>query len=194
MSRPVERIIALYRRLAGKLPEDFQRRHGPDLVQCTEDLMRYAVRRNRRGFASTIIRVFGDLLWRIPIEHFAEFRQDIRYGARTLGRSPGFTIAAVISLAMGIGSLVSTYSITELLFFTPVSQVREPDGLVTLMSNISFPGYEDFRNDGSIFSEVAAYIAPVPFKIDDGHQRTGTHRQSELFHGSGSKDCGWASV
>src|SRR6185436_12047883 len=127
MRRPVEQILAIYRRLAGKLPEDFQRRHGPDLVRSTEDLMRYAARRNRSGFASTIIRVFGDLLWRIPIEHFAELRQDIRYGARMLGRSPGFTAAAVMSLAIGIGSLVSLYSIAELMFSTRVSEVREPD-------------------------------------------------------------------
>jgi predicted permease len=171
MNRPIERILAVYRRLLRKLPEDFQRRHGSDLVRSTEDLMWYAARRNRSGFVSTIIRVFGDLLWRIPIEHFAEFRQDVRYGARTLGRSPGFTIAAVISLAIGIGSLVSIYSIAELLFFTPVSEVREPDDLVTLMSSISYPDYEDLRNDGAIFSEVAAYIAPVPFKIDSEQQR-----------------------
>jgi predicted permease len=175
MNRPVERILALYRRLAGKLPEDFQRRHGPDLVQSTEDLMRYAARRNRSGFASTTIGVFADLLWRIPIEHFAEFRQDIRYGARMLGRSPGFTAAAVISLAIGIGSVVSIHSIAELMFFTPVAEVQEPDGLVTVMSNISYPDYEDLRNDGAIFSEVASYIAPVPFKLDGGQQRIWGH-------------------
>jgi predicted permease len=169
--RPVERILAIYRRLASKLPEDFQRRHGPDMARSTEDLMRHAARSNRSGFASTILRVFGDLLWRIPIEHFAELRQDIRYGARMLGRSPGFTIAAAISLALGIGSMVSLYSIADLLFFTPVSEVREPDNLVTLMSRVSYPGYEDFRNDGTVFSEVAAFIAPVPFEMDGGQQR-----------------------
>jgi len=175
MRRPVERILAFYRRLAGKLPEDFQRRHGPDLVHSTEDLMRYAARRNRSGFVSTTIGIFADLLWRIPIEHFAEFRQDVRFGARMLVRSPGFTVAAVISLAIGIGSMVSTYSVVEMLFFSPVSEVREPDDLVTLMSSISYPGYEDLRNDGAIFSEVAAYIAPVPFKIDGEQQRIWGH-------------------
>jgi len=55
--------------------------------------------------------------------------QDLRYAARMLRKSPGFTFAAVLMLAIGIGVNVAAFGFFNLIFFKPLP-VREPDTLV----------------------------------------------------------------
>jgi len=57
--------------------------------------------------------------------------QDLRYGVRILARSPGFTIMAVLVLAIGIGINVSAFSLFDMVALKPLP-VRDPDSLVRL--------------------------------------------------------------
>ena len=55
--------------------------------------------------------------------------QDLRYGARILRRSPGFALAAITSLAIGIGANTALYSVVDALLFRPLP-VDRPEDLV----------------------------------------------------------------
>ena len=59
---------------------------------------------------------------------FSTMWQDVRYGARLMRRSPGFTLVAVAVLALGIGVNTALFSIVNALFYAPL-QVRAPGEL-----------------------------------------------------------------
>jgi len=71
---------------------------------------------------------------------------DIRYGVRTFMRNPGFTLIAVVSLALGIGVNVVIFSVVNAVLARPVGGVANPDRLVRVYRGSHSPlGYEDFR-------------------------------------------------
>lgn len=90
---------------------------------------------------------------------------DLRYGFRMLTRNPGFTLIAVISLALGIGANTAIFSVVNavLLRALPFS---EPDRLVMVWEDVSFAGfprntpapanYADWKAQNSTFEDVAA--------------------------------------
>src|SRR5215475_9429271 len=58
--------------------------------------------------------------------------QDLRYGARMLMKNPGFTLIAVITLALGIGANTAVFSFINPLLFKPLPGVTEPGRLAQL--------------------------------------------------------------
>lgn len=91
--------------------------------------------------------------------------QDVRFGWRMLGRNPGFTTVAVITLALGIGANVALFSVLNGLFLRPLP-IPNPNQLVELAFgqrgafgefNFSYPDFQDIRDQVTGFSGMLAY-------------------------------------
>ena len=91
--------------------------------------------------------------------------QDVRYGLRVLAKRPGFTIAAVLTLALGIGLNTAIFSLYNSVLLRPLP-ARDPERLVSLYSTVrdepgtgifSYPAYTFYRDQNASFSSIAAY-------------------------------------
>jgi putative ABC transport system permease protein len=106
--------------------------------------------------------------------------QDIRYSIRILLKSPGLTLAGVLSLALGIGMNVTMFSLANGILFKPLP-VYKPDQLVrmysslpdgTTSSRISYPDYEDYRDQNRVFSGMAAiHLTPLTLSADSSSEQ-----------------------
>ena len=85
--------------------------------------------------------------------------KDIRYGWRNLLRTPGFTIVAVIALALGIGANTAIFSVVNAVLLRPLAY-RDPERLVTHPAQRHRSGgganYIDWRDQSRSFEAMAA--------------------------------------
>ncbi|MGH9769544.1 MAG: ABC transporter permease [Blastocatellia bacterium] len=106
--------------------------------------------------------------------------QDLRYGARMLLKNPGFTLIAVITLALGIGANSVIFSLVNALLLRPLP-VEKPEQLAAVYTSdfsstqyggSSYPDYVDFRDRNQVFSGMAAYtITPFSLNVDGTNER-----------------------
>src|SRR5687767_11463283 len=107
---------------------------------------------------------------------------ELRYAVRQLLKSPGFSLVAIVGLALGIGANVALFSVVNSVFLRPLPY-REPGRLVRLSSTLpaqnlnrsgfSYPRFLEVRERQDVFSHLA--------------------RSEERRVGKGWM-CGWSSV
>jgi predicted permease len=102
--------------------------------------------------------IFMLLTIRVPVRNTGVgIIQDIRYGARLLRRSPWFTLVAVASLAIGLGSAVALFTFMNALLFRPLPGRGTAD-----LHAIHTSGYEGSRYGSSSFADFRSYITTSP--------------------------------
>jgi putative ABC transport system permease protein len=103
---------------------------------------------------------------------------NLRFAARMLRRNPGFTLLAVLTIALGIGVNTAVFSVVNGVLLRPLP-FREPDRLVKILEtkgharyNISYPNFQDWRSRASSFQAMAIYnpFESVTFKGPQGNE------------------------
>src|SRR5215470_15259698 len=118
--------------------------------------------------------------------------QDLRYGVRMLVKKPGFTVVAVITLALGIGANTAIFSVVNAILLRPL-QYSEPDRLVQVWQSfpqlganqvtVSAPEFLDYRDQNRVFERMAAFRSQE-FTLNSGSEPErilGSRVSAELF-------------
>ncbi|MGB7624203.1 MAG: ABC transporter permease [Terriglobia bacterium] len=95
---------------------------------------------------------------------FDSLLQDIHYGLRTLRKSPGFAVIAVLTLALGIGANTAIFSVVYAVVLRPLPYTH-PEQLISVLqakpqesirgTGCSFPDFTEWREQNLVFSELA---------------------------------------
>ena len=140
------------------LEEEEQREHGLSAEEA-----RLAA---RRAFGNLeLIRDQAHEAW--GLAPFERLFQDIRLALRQLGRSPGFSAAAIATLGLGIGATTAMFSLVNAVLLRPLP-FPEPDRLMWMAARdhslrgdapnpISYPDYFDWRDQNHTFNGIASY-------------------------------------
>jgi macrolide transport system ATP-binding/permease protein len=90
--------------------------------------------------------------------------QDVRYALRTLARTPAFAVTAILSLALGIGANVASFSIADALLLRPLP-VSRPSEIVAINAHrpdnafdgVAYAHLRDLRRDARSFTGIVGY-------------------------------------
>ena len=126
--------VSLYRTLLLAYPAEFRHEYGSEMVRLFED--RLQSEPSLRLWLESIT----DVVLTAPVEHFHVLMSDVRYGARTMAKSPGFTAMALAVAALGVSATTAVFSVVNAVLLRSLPY-GHPEKLVYLWSpNPNFKG------------------------------------------------------
>ena len=154
--------MRLYRALLHLYPISFRREYGAELTALFEVRARQA----GRGFPALVLWLgtIVDVIASAAAAHWDVLRHDLRYTFRTLARSPGFALTAILVTALGIGANTAAFSVADFVLIRPLP-FTDPDRLVKLWERppgygrfeLSPPNYRDYKAESHSFAAMGAF-------------------------------------
>src|SRR5262245_12424551 len=102
------------------------------------------------------------------------FLQDVRYALRSLRRSPGFAVVAILTLTLGIGATTAIFSVVDTILLRPLPY-KDSDRLAVLWKSVpkkdiqtdwtSYPTFKDWRDQNSVFEDIALVFRPEASRV-----------------------------
>jgi putative ABC transport system permease protein len=149
------------------LPFDFRSDYGPEMETVFEEQQRDASR--RQGVAG-VLRLWWETIVGIfrtaPREHWAMIRQDAGFALRMMGKNPGFTVAAIVVLALGIGANTAIFSVVNAVLLKPLPYANGERLLLLrqgttrtgpLGNTVSVPELADYRAQNRSLDGLVEY-------------------------------------
>ena len=104
----------------------------------------------------------------------------VRYSVRSLLKNPGLTVAAILSLGLGIGANTTIFTWVQAVLFRPIPMAADPGSIrIAAMENRegqsrswSYPNYQDFRDRATLIDVVAQDDQTFSIAVDDTAERT----------------------
>ena len=149
--------------------------------------------RNKLNLLWHSLGAFMDALWLQPRRLEDEMIQDLRFGLRMLLKNPGFTLVAMLTLAVGIGANTAIFSVVNAVLLRPLPY-QDPDQLAMLWTDdpkrnireegTSYPNFLDWRSQTQLFTDLAICSRgnPVILRgIDEPERVMGDYVSANLF-------------
>jgi putative ABC transport system permease protein len=151
----------VYRRLLRLYPRDFSDDYADEMTRLYRD------RVHGEGATSVWLALVRDLACTVPREQLAALRQDLRHAWRTWRRTPVLGLAAVLTLAFGVGANTAIFSVVHGVLLRPLPY-PEPDRLVEVFEDntragggpffrVSLPNYSSWVEHAQGFQALAAF-------------------------------------
>jgi putative ABC transport system permease protein len=166
--------LLIFQTLLRLYPKSFRAEYGDEM---TKDFAREWAQANAAGRVALSLRALLDTATNASRLHLDITRQDLRYAIRSLRRTPGFTLTAILVAALGIGATTATFSIADHVLLRPLP-FPEPDRLIKVWEDHSSRGYpqmepspptfQDWQRMNTVFEPLEAYTGGSASLVGSG--------------------------
>jgi predicted permease len=172
-------VIRLYRALLRLYPASFREAYGQEM--CGVFAERVAAATGPFASVRLLAAALVDVVPNALSAHGELLAQDLRYAARTLARSPGFAVTAVLVVAFGVGANTAAFSLADFVLVRPLP-FPEADRLVRVwervpgysMMELSPANYRDWKATTGSFESTGAFFRTAANMVGSGEpQRLG---------------------